>query len=356
MSLETQIDPDFYISQITGSYVNKRENSPKTTEIYVNRVGLDWVRFSLPSAGWPFIRALLDASALTEDWMDGSRYKRKFFTVPIEGVLVAADAMPIHDVLPCDRFTIDFSGNGLAHFFTRHAAWANLYNFFQAVLNQPGIRVNRLDVALDCFQRRQLTVLKAHRYVKRGDVNLRWRHYNLMRSTKGDTLYLGSRQSDSFCRIYDKRAQEMARQGGPDMLPNHWTRLELELKDNTATAVAYKLFAGQFHPATVAGVIRAFIDFLEPDTTATNVSRRPQVGWWRTLLNSAAKVPIRIPKPIITLDKKRQWVEKSVAPTFALLTEAEAGDMAWFYQLIRDGRLRLTREQLALLETVTHGR
>ena len=145
------------------------------------------------------MKALLNVSDDVDDWMDGPRYNRKYFTVPLEGVLVAADELPVDGVLTCDRFTVDFSGNGIAHFFTRYE-WATMYTFFQPVMAQPGVKVNRLDISLDCFNRLQLSVLKAARYEKRGDVRMRWRkdNTNLMRSGKGDTLYLGSRVSNSL--------------------------------------------------------------------------------------------------------------------------------------------------------------
>lgn len=54
-------------------------------------------------------------------------------------------------------------------------------------------------------------------------------------SVRGVTVYIGSRSSDKFMRIYDKSAE----QGLPET--EHWTRFELEIKGKPAKAVAKKL-------------------------------------------------------------------------------------------------------------------
>ena len=53
---------------------------------------------------------------------------------------------------------------------------------------------------------------------------------------KARTLYVGSRTSRTFLRIYEKTAEQRAK--GNDDVPNDWVRVELEYKPNTAEGKA----------------------------------------------------------------------------------------------------------------------
>lgn len=59
-------------------------------------------------------------------------------------------------------------------------------------------------------------------------------HMKGRKARGGATLYIGSRQSDKYVRIYDKAKERKIK----DVL---WTRLEIELKKATATKIAKKM-------------------------------------------------------------------------------------------------------------------
>jgi DNA relaxase NicK len=54
----------------------------------------------------------------------------------------------------------------------------------------------------------------------------------IQNSDGGSTLYIGSRQSDLFARLYDKGVEQAA------CVPGQWWRLELEIKHERALTVA----------------------------------------------------------------------------------------------------------------------
>ena len=331
------------------------ENGKPTFHNYVNQLQIDWVRFSFQVVTFPAVVALLDVSLVASDWVEGQRYRRGFFTVPCEGVLVAADSIPLGLSVDGERFTVDFSGNGLGVFFNK-SSWASISNLFEWALAQPGAAVNRLDIAFDCFNG-LLSIPNMDAMLRAGDrVNTRWRKASLVGSyeiggqSTGETLYIGNRESGSFARVYDKRAQELSRAADDSSLPLSWIRLELELKDKRAFAVASKALGLGFHPCVFTGFLRACVDFLE--NVDSNKQRAQPVKWWKTFLNGVEKMPVKVPRPVASIERTQEWVNHSVAPSLALLMEHKGGDMKWLHAVLADGQNKITVEKRELLATV----
>lgn len=87
------------------------------------------------------------------------------------------------------------------------------------------MRLTRVDVALDIW-RSGIKPLQVWRHVEPASGDRPQRKMNLIASPSGETLALGSRQSQFYCRIYDKGAEQKA-----DV---DWLRVELEIKDEPA--------------------------------------------------------------------------------------------------------------------------
>lgn len=133
--------------------------------------------------------------------------------------------------------------------------------------------------------------------------------YNLISGNDGGaTLYVGSRQSEAFLRIYDK--------GVESGTGETWIRAELELKSSKARFAAFTMAnepdnkAYQWAQAWLAG----FVTF--PDTT------------WKALMQAEAIPLARANKP--ESDTKK-WLIEQVAPAMAKYIE-RTGD----YNLITE--------------------
>jgi len=87
----------------------------------------------------------------------------------------------------------------------------------------------RIDLAID-VRDSQLSIVRLFNQLKSGDATTRAKTYNLITGNTGDTLYVGSRTSDLFLRIYDKGAQMLT--------SDNWKRVELEIKGTRAVIVA----------------------------------------------------------------------------------------------------------------------
>jgi len=163
------------------------------------------------------------------------------------------------------------------------------------VLIDFNARVSRIDFAIDVrglpLSPKNLSLLKND--AKRGQGRSPQR--SLVTSDGGgETHYVGSRSSDKFLRIYNKAAQLG--------LDEQWTRIELEMKGETAHAVGWQaatLSETEFF-AMCAGMIRSVFDC--EDTT------------WQQALSGAGN-KLDVPKQ----DKKDTlaWLMSSVAPSIA---------------------------------------
>lgn len=176
----------------------------------------------------------------------------------------------------------------------------------RAVLRQAlsmGANITRIDIAIDAYRLLLLGSMKL--WLDHGDAETRARDWNLITGRTGQTLYVGSRTSEKFLRVYDKAAEQ--KQDGP------WYRIELECKGDFARGVALHVDANGYD--YYGDVIKSFCDF-------------PQYAPWQEILTSPTLLE-GISKP----DKQRDsfgWLMRSVAPTVAkLLVEDHAKFVAF---------------------------
>lgn len=204
---------------------------------------------------------------------------------------------------------------------------------------------SRLDVAWDCsgvtpgaFESAFTAgnvVTRIHReYVEETG---RWKGIDLRSNWEGDTVYLGSRHSERFVRVYDRR--------GP-------TRLEMEWKGKRALALWERLLCvGEEDWSREAMTeLRAFLDFRDR-SVSTRPSDCPLLSWWAELVGDAGRSCITIPRVPKTLEDVRVWLHKQVAPALAMLHDALPDFTYEIKAAIREGRERYMRrpERVAMV-------
>jgi hypothetical protein len=178
---------------------------------------------------------------------------------------------------------ISFSGSALAQVNPR------------AVLRNAlamGANITRIDIAIDWPDIMPLSLLKEH--LDEGKAVTKARDWNLIVGRTGRTLYVGSRTSEKFLRIYDKAAES-----GSDGL---WYRIELECKGDYARGVALHIDGAGYD--YFGDIIRGFCDW-------------PESIFWRDATTSPTLLE-GIAKP----EKRRDtfsWLMKSVVPSVAKL-------------------------------------
>lgn len=163
----------------------------------------------------------------------------------------------------------------------------------RAVLRQAlalGANVTRIDIAIDHYGWLDLEGYKAA--LDEGAAVTRARDWNLIDGRTGKTLYVGSRTSEKFLRIYDKAA-ESGHEG-------HWYRIELECKGDTARGVALHVDGNGYD--YFGDIIRGFCDW-------------PNLFSWVSATTSPTLLE-GIPRP----EKRRDtyaWLMAAAAPSLA---------------------------------------
>jgi DNA relaxase NicK len=141
-----------------------------------------------------------------------------------------------------------------------------------------------------------------------------------------NTAYFGSRQSERFLRIYDKR--------GP-------TRLEVEFKGKRASLIADDLLMKEkkeWYPIMIGHVLD-FIGIEKP--------------WWKAFIGEHERRYARIQSAKEeSLDKKREWLHHQVAPTLAAVVECIGSKE--IVRLLEEGKKRMQDSHKNLLSL--HGK
>lgn len=234
-----------------------------------------------------------------------------------------------------------------------------LLNFMQYLL-QFCPKIKRLDLAADevgeasedssyClnidrlikYKEKHLLTGSARKVGIHSDENLRGKRLS------GFTMYLGSRKSDVFMRIYDKLSEQNIHGDG------HWMRCELELHNSKATeafiiltsADDFELRLKEFYNSVCLNHIR-FIDKIESNITRSKTSK-----WWTDFLDGCeVKFKFSQERELKTIHNLMNWVDHSVLGAIKVVQETYG--LSYLLKLldkfVSDGRLSPAHQRMIL--------
>lgn len=227
-------------------------------------------------------------------------------------------------------------------------------------------KITRLDIAFD-DKSAVLDMDEMYKKILKGEVVTRWRTVTRVSGARvgddkkiGDTINVGSRVSESFLRIYDKK-QEMIARGKDVSEVDTWTRVELELKGDKANAfgliLAETALGGGLTTAAeqCASLLAGLLEFKEENPHDVNKTRWLQSPFWLKFVGNVSKLTLSLPKTIKTLDDSKEWVRSQASATLAMIVLSEDDDLGQTgYQFIMNcivaGQNRLSKEQRRRLE------
>lgn len=245
--------------------------------------------------------------------------------------------VPIDDVV---ELVAELSGGGYSelhewgrYFYRKHHEFvAGLRVYYDpAVPNMPSVMVDAPGKACEFLGLAKLRVLFCNAELARTDIavdgapftpaemaeevrrgNIRCksqkRHYteDLGRTPDGNTLTIGSRQSERYLRIYDGRG---------------FTRVELELKGRYARASKEVLLANlEDIPTLAVGVVRDFVDFVDLAQDG-NASRAPLLPSWEAFAKGVQRVALSVVgNGAPSAQKVKHYIEHQVAATLFIYT------------------------------------
>jgi hypothetical protein len=199
-------------------------------------------------------------------------------------------------------------------------AW-QVQALIKALVVRFGFKCTRFDVAIDDYKKR-ITFDQVHKALKENNF-AGFRRYNYIRNGElgkgniGFTVYLGSSQSDTMIRFYDKDAESKGR-----IKSYRW---EAQFKDELAQKYLTDWLAldkegfEKNSPMLLFAMVVNRIKFVERGTEK-NVNRMPMLDWWASFISGVHfQVRHSVQALETTYEQKRAWLEIQVAPTLAVL-------------------------------------
>ena len=224
---------------------------------------------------------------------------------------------------------------------TLQGDWLTL---FKKIIEAEGT-FSRCDIAID-DKVGLLDITKIQKKTEKKEYVSRFNNWNITTSCKNDcdrygkSVYFGSAKSDIRLRFYDKAVEQ-----GID---GHWVRTELQLRDERANIAIQLYISGKTIGEIVTGVLKNYIRFVDPSTDS-NKRRWKTSKFWDKFIADAEILKLTEGQKERTLDDVYTWINKSVAPSLALLVKASNGDLTIIDKMILEGSKRLKPKHYALL-------
>lgn len=215
------------------------------------------------------------------------------------------------------------------------------FDFFARVC-QYHVNFPRIDLAIDAHKP-YLNIPELIRLTKQGLISSQLRNYSENASGelsesipvhKGNTLYLGSSNSD-FRIVFYEKGYEQAEKFGKELDPN-WNRYELRFRQERANKVVQELIARRDVAEIAMSVLNGKIRFLEqPENKSTSRKRLyPTYPPWELFMQDIEKIKLTIQPQKKTLDSIWNWLESSVAPSLKLFSEIGELDNCDYIQVL----------------------
>lgn len=195
-----------------------------------------------------------------------------------------------------------------------------------------GGRASRVDWAIDDYEGR-ITRERLRACEDGGGILTRWRETGWRTSRKGGqpsgwTFTMGSRQSEAYLRIYDKKLQ----QGGTDR--PHWVRVELECKGALAPALLGEVL--ERGGVAVVEQLNRRVRFVEPGE-GQNRARWRACPWWEALMGTLRRGAALVARPrlVDTLAGMLEVLERQAGPMMATVVQADGGAIDALIDIVR---------------------
>lgn len=116
----------------------------------------------------------------------------------------------------------------------------------------------------------------------------------------GNTVYLGNKKSNVFCRFYDKLVEMQVDKKEYDEKIKHWVRMEFVFRNDRAKCVAENLVAlsDEEFSKYYAEIVNHYITFIDvTENNRSNVCRCKPKKWWSDFLGVVRKSKLVNTKP-----------------------------------------------------------
>ncbi|MCU0865723.1 MAG: replication initiation factor domain-containing protein [Planctomycetes bacterium] len=261
--------------------------SPRATSAQCE-ASIDWLEFSTknvpPRDLMAWLEEVLGPAFRAAGMKVESESVRRFVAFGPNGVRVSADLVGSANK---DGVREPWSGVCLPGEACRSAGTQRLLALLAKTLPDPGVKVSRMDIALDDFAKgfspRKFGTTCVGKDLS--DENGRLQPCVVTRISpdnwnwdrrKGGCFWLGSVLSDRRLRVYDKERESDGRIRS--------VRVELQCRNRYATMLARRIVDGRESGESVARCalpfVVAFVDLRQPAGARSSSQEWPRLGWW----------------------------------------------------------------------------
>lgn len=243
----------------------------------------------------------------------------------------------IKEPTPFGDYAIEYSDEDMATRYLRHINECAKFTRMDLAIDDKGCNYYSVDDVLQiCREKRCATRFRKCRVEN---------EFSFTGDDTGNTLYIGKRQSDVFLRIYDKRLEQIAKNGTDCSC--EWVRWELELKKERAVKAVEYLLSGYCLGSVTIGILSNYFRVIVRDDS--NVSRCTTDPLWECFVGGVEKLRLSISKTTKTISEKKDWIIKQCMPTISAVVASEFGDMSFITDRLEDSLYRNSKTVLDMV-------
>ena len=226
--------------------------------------------------------------------------------------------------------------------------------FFQLLFDgYERVNFTRIDLAIDdkraLGKNNSLKLTTLAKKISKGECDTKIKNYDHIKGNQGETLYIGSRESETFYRFYDKRAQVIKKNKGEmDELPNNWIRYEIEIKGKKANELANIIASEEMEVGAIAfGILKESLRFVKKRDDETPVKECETWRPWASFLREVQPLKLSSEKKESTIEDMRRWFDTLARAVYIM---REAYGLNYIWELSEKGKDKLSeidRENLA---------
>jgi len=321
-------------------------------ELHEEKVSMliDWLTVTFHHVEVAEVKELLGLGHLI--WEDGGFKQNGYLMAEsMEGLTLSYGAN--HELM-AHTVNLSISGSGCRYLEQTIESWQELLRSFIEACQEGKRKLNftRIDIAIDDKREESEETMSIGFIlgkVRGGECVSRFRKIGLKFSEKikhpnepveeyEEVLTLGSRSSEVFFRIYDKRLEQLAklknalksrREELKAGLPSRWIRFELEIKGNHANTVGGMLAYDMDMGKLALGILNNNLE-LRDVAYKRNGELAEKKFWtanekWRSLIGEVEKVQLSKAPKSLALEQKILYIEKACGKTLAMIRKAEIG-------------------------------
>lgn len=227
---------------------------------------------------------------------------------------------------------------------------------FSLIIEEPAVHVTRLDVAFDEYTN-ILDIDKLCSDTLQGRYRSKMDFYEVIQSSNGKSVDIGSKQSDVMIRIYDKLAERLSKMRSDedkekirDEIP-HWVRVETQMRDERAKEFIRLLCSGLEIGTAYTGVLRNYLEYgYYREKDGKNVFC-PFV-YWEKLLDGAAPLSIYVtPGVDYNLERCENYVFNSAGNAIDALIKIHGKEK--FMRLLSKRKIQQNPKYINLVKKYT---